>query len=421
MFNDPDIGKPAEQLRDERYRRTKTAWTVGVPDRVPVTCPMSYFPARYAGIPFSAAFDDFDAWYAACEKALKDFCPDSFGATLYQSGKALAMLGLKTARWPGFGANPWHGHQSIEIDGLKPEEFDEYMTDPRDYMVRKQLPRISDKLKGFGALPSLYQLFNGPGSAQQLAMVLTEPDIEAAINLLQESGREMRKAREKQEKLQKLFEGFGYYSTPMVGALPPFDIVSHSLSGMHNTMMAMFRKPDKLIELCEFILKEQLALTPLVPDENGDIRIFMTNTRGIDEFLSKEQFAKFYWPTCKKLITTLCERGAMPNFFIEGHFDSRIEYLLELPKGKFTAGFEASDIVRAKEILGDHCCISGNVPSSLLQVGTPDDVIAYCKKLIDTVGKNGGFILSPSTSVEETNPANLKAMIEFTKEYGVYR
>jgi uroporphyrinogen-III decarboxylase len=158
----------------------------------------------------------------------------------------------------------------------------------------------------------------------------------------------------------------------------------------------------------------------LIPDENGDIRIFMTNTRGIDEFLSKEQFDRFYWPTCKKLITALCERGAMPNFFIEGHFDSRIEYLLELPKGKFTAGFEASDIIRAKEILKDHCCISGNVPVSLLQVGTEEEVITYCKKLIDNVGKDGGFILSPSTSVEEVNPRNLAAMINFTKEYGVY-
>jgi len=40
MFKDPDIGKPAEQLRKERYERIHTAWTVGIPDRVPVNCPM---------------------------------------------------------------------------------------------------------------------------------------------------------------------------------------------------------------------------------------------------------------------------------------------------------------------------------------------------------------------------------------------
>jgi hypothetical protein len=57
----------------------------------------------------------------------------------------------------------------------------------------------------------------------------------------------------------------------------------------------------------------------------------------------------------------------------------------------------------------------------LLQVGTKEDVIAYCKKLIDVVGKDGGYVLSPRSSIDEVNPVNLTAMIEFTKEYGVYK
>ena len=421
MFKDPDIGKPAEQLREERYKRINAARNLKVPDRVPVSCPIGYFPARYVGIPFSAAYNDFDAWYDAYEKALQEFRPDTFGGTIYQSGKALEMLGLKTMRWPGFGVNPNHGHQSIEIDGLKADEFDLYMQDSNDYMLRLHLPRISDKLKGLGKIPPLYQLLHGPGAAQAMAMALSDPEVAQAIALLQKSGREMRRVRAKQAKLQRLLQKFGYFPTPMVGALPPFDIISHSLRGMTGTMLDIFRQPDKLIELCEFVLKETLEKTPLIPDENGDIRIFMTNTRGSDEFLSKEQFDTFYWPTFKKLVVSLCERGAMPNIFFEGHFDSRIEYLLEFPKGKFTAGFDASDIFRAKEILKGHCCISGNVPVSLLQTGTKEEVIAYCKKLVDVVGKDGGYILSPRSSTDEVKPENLKAMIDFTKEYGVYR
>jgi uroporphyrinogen-III decarboxylase len=421
MFKDPDIGKPARQLREERYNRLHTAWTLGIPDRVPINCPMGYFPARYAGISFSAAYDDFDAWYTACEKTLQEFRPDSFGASSYQCGEALAMLELKTMKWPGFGVDPNHGHQSIEVDGLKADEFDLYIQDSNDYRLRIHLPRISDKLKGFGKIPPMYELLHGPGAAQSLAMVLSDPEVAEAIALLQKSGREMRKVQDKQDKLQKLLESYGYFPTRMVGALPPFDIISHQLRGMQGTMLDMFRQPDKLIELCEFVLKEELEKTPLIPDENGDIRIFMTNTRGSDEFLSKEQFDMFYWPTFKKLVVSLCERGAMPNIFLEGHFDSRIEYLLDFPKGKFTAGFDASDIFKAKDILKDHCCISGNVPVSLLQAGTKEEVIDYCKKLIDIVGKDGGYILAPRTSLDEVKPVNLKAMIDFTKEYGVYR
>ena len=48
------------------------------------------------------------------------------------------------------------------------------------------------------------------------------------------------------------------------------------------------------------------------------------------------------------------------------------------------------------------------------------DIKDYCKKLIDVCGKGGGYILSPRSSTDEVKPENLKAMIEFTKEYGKY-
>jgi len=420
MFKDPDIGKPAQQLKKERYNRIHTAMTLGVPDRVPISCPIGSFPAKYAGILCSAAYYDFDAWYDAYEKTLQEFRPDTFGATPYQSGKALEIIDPKTQKWPGHGVEPHQGFQAIEVDSLKANEFDLYMKDSNDYMLRQHLPRTTNSLDGLSKIPPLYEVLHGPSATQNLAMVLTDPDVAKAIATLQKAGREMRKTQAKQVNFQKLLNWYGYFATPMVGAMPPYDTISHQLRGMTGVMHDMFRQPDKLIELCEFVLKETLAKTPLVPDENGEIRIFMTNTRGSDDFISKKQFDTFYWPTFKKLVTTLCRKGATPYIFFEGRFDTRIEYLLDLPKGKFVARFDVSDIFRAKEILKGHCCIEGNVPSSLLQVGTKEDVIAYCKKLIDVCGKDGGYILSPRSSTDEVNPVNLKAMIDFTKEYGVY-
>jgi len=270
-------------------------------------------------------------------------------------------------------------------------------------------------------MPPLWNMSSGPVPEQVVAGVLAEPGVARAIRVLQKAGREMRKWYPKQAKFQKLLADMGYGPFYGAGILPPYDIVSHSLRGMTGTMLDMYRQPEKLIELCEVILKISLKRTPLVPVENGHIRVFMTNTRGSDDFLSKRQFDTFYWPTFKKLVLALVERGATPCIFFEGNFTSKLEYLLEFPKGKVLARFDATDIFKAKEILKGHMCIEGNVPSSLLQVGTVDDVKAYCKKLIDIVGKDGGYILSPRSSTDEVNPANLKAMIEFTKEYGVYR
>ena len=39
------------QLRDEREKRIMDAIQLRIPDRVPINCPMGYFPAKYAGIP----------------------------------------------------------------------------------------------------------------------------------------------------------------------------------------------------------------------------------------------------------------------------------------------------------------------------------------------------------------------------------
>ena len=60
------------------------------------------------------------------------------------------------------------------------------------------------------------------------------------------------------------------------------------------------------------------------------------------------------------------------------------------------------------------------MPISLLISGTADDVRDYCKKLIDVVGKGGGFIMDASTVLDDAKPENVKTMIDFTKEYGVY-
>jgi uroporphyrinogen-III decarboxylase len=63
-------------------------------------------------------------------------------------------------------------------------------------------------------------------------------------------------------------------------------------------------------------------------------------------------------------------------------------------------------------------CISGDVPASLLTLGTPDDVREYCQKLIDEVGKGGGFILTTGCECPvDAKFENVKMMINVAKTY----
>ncbi len=421
MGQNIDEGKMPKQLRKEREKRLMDAIQLRIPDRVPVTCPIGYFAARYAGIPYSAAYYDYDTWYAAYKKTLQDFQPDSVFPQGFTPGKALEILDPRNMRWPGYGVDPYHGHQSIEIDNMKADEFDLYMKDTSDYMFRIFMSRSSENVEGLSALPKLSDLGGGPMGIQALALAFADPRMVKATHTLQRAGLEMRRWRSRQERFNRLLRDMGFPAWNQGAAMPPYDVVSHSLRGMTGTIFDMFRQPDKLIELCEFILKKTLERPMPEPSESGNTRFFMTVTRGSDDFLSKEQWDTFYWPTFKKLVLALIERGGTPSIFFEGNCTSRLEYLLEFPKGKLLARLDNTDIFRAKEILKDHICIEGNVPSTLLATGTVQDVKDLCKKLIDVIGKGGGYILSPRSSTDEVKPENLKAMIEFTKEYGVYR
>jgi hypothetical protein len=421
MAEQLEHGKTAEQLIEEKEKRITDTIRMKVPDRVPIICGMGYFPAKYAGIPSSAAYYDFDAWMGAYKKTLRDFTADLVYPQPYTNGKALEILNPHQLRWPGFGVDPYKGHQSIEVENMQPDEYDAFLKDPSDYKLRINISRAADDLAGLAELPRLSELGYGNAGAQMLAMALSSPKVAKAVSTLQEVGQELRKSQKQTADFNQMMLDMGFPQYFQWNALPPFDIISHSIRGMKGTIMDMFRQPDKVLACCDKILDATIDRPMPKPNKFGNIRVFMTNTRGSDDFLSKKQFDTFYWPTMRKLVHALIDRGMTPCIFFEGKFTSRLEYLLDFPKGSILVRLDSTDIYRAKEVLKDHLCIQGNVPSTLLQTGTVQEVKDYCKELIDTIGKGGGFILSPRSSTDEVKPENLKAMIDFTHEYGVYR
>jgi uroporphyrinogen-III decarboxylase len=205
----------------------------------------------------------------------------------------------------------------------------------------------------------------------------------------------------------------------MVGA--PFDAVSDFLRGMRGTMLDMYRRPEKLLAACEIMCRIYLEWIAGAPRPTEFTPAFMALHRGAHGFMSLKQFETFYWPYLLKVIRAMVEAGYTPDVFFEGDYNSRLEYLAEMPHGKVIARFDSIDMKRAKEVLGGRICIAGNMPVSILQVGTPEDVKKKVKELIDTAGKDGGYIMAPASALDEVKPGNLKAMIDCTKEYGRYR
>ena len=91
---------------------------------------------------------------------------------------------------------------------------------------------------------------------------------------------------------------------------------------------------------------------------------------------------KFYWPSLKKVIEGLWEKGKRTLFYAEGNWTPYLEKIAELPDKSIVFHVDTTDMKKAKEILGGRFCISGNVPNTMLAYGTPEEVRDYCKKLI---------------------------------------
>ncbi len=272
-------------------------------------------------------------------------------------------------------------------------------------------------------LPQLSSLGYSYRGALALAEVLAKPEVAAAVKVLQEIGQELSKWRSRIDSFGDEIVKLGFPRFYPGTAQAPFDTISDFLRGMHGTMLDMYRQPEKLLQVCEKILKDRLerGIPAVEGDSDSPRLVFMGLHRGSDGFMSLKQFETFYWPTLKKVTLAVIEAGLIPCLFCEGDWTARLEYLLELPQGKCVARLDLTDIFKAKRVLREHTCIMGNVPASLLQTGTPQDVKEYCKKIIDFVGEGGGFILSAGSSIDKARPENLKTMVDFTKEYGVYR
>jgi uroporphyrinogen-III decarboxylase len=413
-----EMEKTTEELYRERAKRVADALQLKVPDRVPLEIAFGYFPSKYTGVPCEAAYYDYDQWLAACKKTVLDFGADVSSVQPFFPGKVLELIDPKNMMWPGQGA--FGTHQFIEGEFMKPDEYDALLGDPTDYMLRFYWPRVSGAMKPFKMINPFSLPAGGYRGIFTLADALSTPEIASTIERLQKVGKELSKWRSKMVAFDEEIQKLGF--PPFVGSLTlaPFDVISDNLRGMKGTMLDMYRQPDKLLEGVDGVLKRMLELIPpAVPGAVNTMAIPLH--RGSEGFMSIKQFEKFYWPTLKGLILGLIDKGLMPLVFYEGDYTSRLEYLLELPKGKVFAHFDTTDMFRAKEVLNGHMCICGNVPCSLLQSGTPDEVKAHAKKLIDVCGKDGGFIMSTRSPVDDAKPDTLKALIDFTIEYSVYR
>ena len=130
-------------------------------------------------------------------------------------------------------------------------------------------------------------------------------------------------------------------------------------------------------------------------------------------------FERFEFPYLMKMVEAFVAGGITPILHFDADWTLNMPYLKELPAGKCIIQLDSkTDIFKTKEILKGHVCIMGDVPPSLLSLGKPEEVAAYCQRLIDVVGEGGGFIMGVGCGVPvDAQFENLKVMIETARNY----
>jgi uroporphyrinogen-III decarboxylase len=136
--------------------------------------------------------------------------------------------------------------------------------------------------------------------------------------------------------------------------------------------------------------------------------------------MSNEMYEKYYWPYLKRMILHIIDRGMTPYILTEGNYDTRLEVLADVPKGKVIYMFEKVDIARAKKVLGGTACVCGNFPTTDLIYSTPEKVTEDTKRMLDVCMPGGGFIMNCSIVLDNYKEELLDAWHEATLKYGVY-
>jgi len=398
------MARDMEALYQERLKRYVTAMRGGKPDRIPIRPFVAEFIATYAGYTCQEVAHDYTKAFEATCKCAADFDWDATVPNMVYVWTGLTQaLGLKYYAIPGIDISPDFGFQYKEPPEdnahMKVDEYDALIADPVGFLYNVWLPRVSTEVRGPGQPASM----RGNAALVKGGM--------AMMQYFNAFG----------PQCERLRRECGTVSA-IAGILKaPMDILADKLRGYVGLVWDLIERPDKVRQACEALMPHLawVALSGADPSKNVPISIWMH--RGCVPFVSMDHFEKIYWPTLKPILQEIWKRGHQVLFYAEGKWAAHLERFAELPAGSIIYHCDRDDPLEVRRKLGDGFCLSGGIPNDLLAFGMPDQIRQRCKYVIDGVAKNGAYIMDAGAIIQnDAKVENVRAMTDFTHEYGVY-
>jgi uroporphyrinogen-III decarboxylase len=360
-----------DRLLEERKKRIEKAIALEKPDRIPVILSYALWAAQVARIPYrdfclsrkKAAAAQIEA-YALCGNA--DGL-DYLGFHVY----GLCHLWMSKVKVPGIDLPPDTPYQMDEKELMKIEDYDVILN------------------RGW---PEFYSSYMQDRVFHNVAPE-NRPDRQPLLDL-----------KELCEPLGiPLLVGGGILTTP-------YDKLCGARS-MVNFMRDLFVIPDKVKSVMDLMLPHLMENLKSVKS-GGYGGAWVGGWRTASAMVSPRLWDRFVWPYFRQLVYETVESGVVAVLHLDSDWTRDLARFRELPKGRCILSTDgATNLLKAKEILGDHLCLMGDVPATKLCLGTPEEVYEYSRTLIKELGPEGFILHSGCDIPVNAKLENVRAMV----------
>lgn len=366
---------------DEKRARILAALSLQPVDRIPIIFMGTAFAPRYVGMTMAKFCSDpwasFDAHVEAADKLGEIDGFNSFPGGLI--GPGLSALWLSRIALPGGDLPEDSLWQVREAEVMGVDEYDTILEHGWAEFLAGYLPRVID--------------------AEQMAVNVTWM------------------TNERPEAAARLRER-GYPSIASGGTTIPFEPLCGARS-MPEFFADLYRRPEKVKAVMDVMLPDMIEMALAGVGATDAPGAWVGGWRSASALLAPKIWNELVFPYFHAIVTALAEKGVVSVLHLDQDWTRDLARLRELPAKACVLNPDGfTDVRRAKELLGDHMAIMGDVPATLFATGTPDDIFRYVEELVRDVGPTGLLLCPGCDAPINTKPENMEAFVAAGREFG---
>lgn len=192
---------------------------------------------------------------------------------------------------------------------------------------------------------------------------------------------------------------------------------SWTLAGMENILMWMVAEPERLHRLLDRVCEFRLAQINKICSYKTIDMVYFGDDWGQQTglIMGPQLWREFIKPRLREMYGAVKRGGKYVYIHSCGRVQEIFPDLIELGVDVFNPFQpEVMDTGEMKRQFGDRICFYGGISTQrTLPFGTPEQTCEEVKRLIEVVGKNGGYFAAPAHSTPaDAKPENIAAMLD---------